>query len=141
MTASHLTPTLAARGIKPTALRLLILKAMLGFEYAFSLGDLETALDTVDKSTISRTLRLFHENGLIHSFDDGSGATKYSLCQQDCTCSINDLHAHFHCNYCQKSFCLQNVPLPKIPLPIPMEAESINLVVKGFCGNCRKIAT
>ena len=51
---------LVDRGIKPTAVRLLIFKAMLEYPQAFSLSDLETALETVDKSTVSRTITLFH---------------------------------------------------------------------------------
>ena len=47
---------LEKREIKPTAMRLLIQKAMTRFTRAFSLLDLETELDTVDKSTIFRTV-------------------------------------------------------------------------------------
>ena len=36
------------RGIKPTAIRLLVIKAMMQAERAVSLLDLETLLDTVD---------------------------------------------------------------------------------------------
>ena len=46
---------LKARDIRPTALRLLILRTMAGFDRAFSLADLEEELDTVDKSTLFRT--------------------------------------------------------------------------------------
>ena len=46
---------LAQRNIKPTAMRLLILRAMMQFDRAFSLLDLETYLDTVYKSTLSET--------------------------------------------------------------------------------------
>lgn len=45
---------LAKRDIKPTAIRLLILKSMMEAGRAVSQLDLETLLDTVDKSTISR---------------------------------------------------------------------------------------
>ena len=62
------------RGIKPTAIRLLVIKAMMQAERAVSLLDLETLLDTVDKSTISRTIALFLSHHLIHSIDDGSGS-------------------------------------------------------------------
>ena len=57
---------LEKREIKPTAIRLLILKAMTRFTRAFSLLDLETVLDTVDKSTIFRTINLFLDHHLIH---------------------------------------------------------------------------
>ena len=56
------------RGIKPTAIRLLVIKAMMQAERAVSLLDLETLLDTVDKSTISRTIALF----LSHHLDQKS---------------------------------------------------------------------
>ena len=67
---------LQARDIKSTAMRMLILKHMLGFSRAFKLSDLEAVMETVDKSTIFRTITLFHEKQLIHSIDDGSGAIK-----------------------------------------------------------------
>ena len=50
---------LEQRGIKPTAIRMLVLKAMMETEQAVSLLDLENKLDTVDKSTIFRTITLF----------------------------------------------------------------------------------
>lgn len=138
MMTEHYIKLLEERDIKPTSIRILVLKAMSQFSSAFSLSDLEARLDSVDKSTISRTIRLFHEHQLIHSFDDGSGSAKYSICNRDCACSINDMHAHFYCNYCKKAFCLENVSVPDIKLPKEMEVESINLVIKGFCGRCNK---
>ena len=48
---------LAKRDIKPTAIRLLILKSMMEAGRAVSQLDLETLLDTVDKSTISHRRR------------------------------------------------------------------------------------
>lgn len=47
------------RNIKPTSLRILILKTMLQESRAVSILDLENLLDTVDKSTIFRTITLF----------------------------------------------------------------------------------
>lgn len=132
---------LEEREIKPTSIRILILKAMLSFDRAFNLTDLEIELDTVDKSTISRTIHLFHEHQLIHNFDDGSGSVKYSICSRDCHCNIDDMHAHFYCNYCKKAFCLKNVSIPKFKLPPIMQVESVNLVIKGYCGRCNKFAT
>jgi Fur family ferric uptake transcriptional regulator len=132
---------LEERSIKPTSSRVLILKAMLGFDRAFNLSDLEITLDTVDKSTISRAIRLFREHQLIHAFDDGSGSVKYSVCSRECQCGIDDSHAHFYCNYCKKAFCLENVSIPPIKLSPVMQIESVNLVIKGYCGQCGLFAT
>lgn len=138
MSSSYIN-LLEERSIKPTAIRILILKAMIKFDRAFNLSDLELQLDTVDKSTISRTIHLFYEHQLIHSFDDGSGSIKYSICRRDCHCSIDDMHAHFYCNYCKKAFCLENISIPKFTLSPVMQVESVNLVIKGYCGQCHKI--
>ena len=96
---------LALREIKPTALRLMILKAMLGSGCAMSLLDLVDTLETVDKSTVSRTLALFLEHHLIHSIDDGSGSLKYAVCSNECSCHVDDLHTHFYCTRCHRTLC------------------------------------
>lgn len=129
------------RGIKPTAVRLLIFRSMLKYPQAFSLSDMEMELETVDKSTLSRTIHLFHEKHLIHSIDDGSGSIKYSVCSPDCSCELNDLHVHFYCNRCHKTFCLENISIPKVKLPPAFLLHSVNFVMKGLCDHCSKFAT
>lgn len=129
---------LQARGIKPTAVRLLIFKAMIAYPQAFSLSDLEAELGTVDKSTLFRTIILFHDHLLIHSIDDGSGSMKYSVCSDQCMCAINDLHVHFNCTRCQRTFCLESVSIPEVKLPENFLLESVNFVMKGLCGQCSR---
>ena len=101
---------LERRDIKPTAIRLLILKNMLEVGRAVSLLDLETLLDTVDKSTISRTIALFLSHHLIHS--------------------------HFYCEKCHRTFCLEGTHIPVIDLPKGFTLHSINYVLKGICPEC-----
>ena len=126
------------RKIKPTAIRLLILKAMMQFERAFSSLDLENYLETVDKSTVSRTINLFLEHHLVHCIDDGSGSLKYSVCGNECNCSVVELHALFYCLKCHRTFCLRNIPVPMVELPRNFTLESINYVLKGCCEDCSK---
>lgn len=99
------------RKIKPTAIRLLVLKAMMSLSEPFSLLDLENYLDTVDKST--ETINLFLDHHLIHCINDGSGSLKYSVCGEDCNCSIEELHA-LYCQKCHRTFCLRNIPVPTV---------------------------
>jgi Fur family ferric uptake transcriptional regulator len=133
-----LVKRLEARGIKPTAIRLLVLKAMVEHPQAFSLLDMESLLDTVDKSTLFRTISLFHKKLLIHSIDDGSGSIKYSVCNSHCTCSLNDLHVHFYCTQCKKTFCLEKLSVPEVQLPDGFLPQSVNFVLKGRCRHCAK---
>jgi Fur family ferric uptake transcriptional regulator len=102
----ELEQKLLDRDVKPTALRLLIFKAMVEYPQAFSLSDLEVVLETVDKSTISRTITLFHDHLVIHSIDDGSGSIKYSVCNDDCQCTLNELHVHFRLRDIQLNFAV-----------------------------------
>lgn len=127
---------LEKREIKPTAMRLLILKSMMGFRRAFSLLDLENQLDTVDKSTIFRTITLFLGHHLIHCIDDGSGSLKYAVCSNECNCSVNDLHTHFYCGKCHRTFCLKSIQVPVVQLPPGFSVQGINYVLKGLCADC-----
>ncbi|MDR1415780.1 MAG: transcriptional repressor [Odoribacteraceae bacterium] len=127
---------LEERDIRVTAVRLLVFRAMLGHPQAFSLADMEEALESVDKSTLSRTIRLFHEKLLIHSIDDGSGSIKYSVCGSDCSCCLSDLHVHFHCRRCGRTCCLEEVAIPAVQLPPGFRPEAVNFVLKGLCDRC-----
>ncbi len=127
---------LRLRGIKPTAMRLLILRAMSRGDETVSLPQLEKLLPTVDKSTISRTLTLFLLHRLIHVVDDGSGSLKYNVCGDDCDCGIEDEHTHFYCERCHRTFCLKRIHVPVVPLPEGFVLGSINYVIKGLCPEC-----
>jgi Fur family transcriptional regulator, ferric uptake regulator len=123
-------------GIKPTAIRLLVYRAMMHFERAFSLMDLEEVLDTVDKSTIFRAITLFHEHHLIHSVDDGSGSLKYCVCHNGGDCSLEELHCHFYCERCKRTFCLDETPVPLAETPEGFRVRTVSYVMKGICPSC-----
>lgn len=136
MATAEIEKRLESRGIRPTAVRNLIFDAMINHPQAFSLADLEAKLDTVDKSTLFRTITHFHDKLLIHRIDDGSGSMKYSVCSVDCMCSLNELHVHFYCNKCNNTYCLESISIPKVQLPKDFVLESVNFVFKGLCDKC-----
>ena len=129
---------LESRNIKPTAMRQLVLQVLAERKTAISLPELEHAFEKADKSTLYRTLKTFEESKIIHKIDDGTGAVKYALCQAACECEPEDLHVHFICSRCKNTFCLNEVPIPEINLPVDFSLESVNMVVKGVCTNCRR---
>lgn len=126
------------KNVKPTAMRELVLDALLEQKVAVSLSDLEKKFDKADKVTLYRTLKTFEENKLIHSIDDGTGAVKYALCKETCQCHPEELHVHFYCLKCQHTFCLSDIPIPSISLPVNFSVKNINMVVKGVCANCKE---
>jgi Fur family ferric uptake transcriptional regulator len=128
---------LSRQGIKPTSVRILILKTILKRNEVFSISDMEDKLQTVDKSTIFRTLLLFQQNNLVHTIDDGSGALKYAVCDEGCDCSAEYRHVHFYCIKCKKAFCLRKTPIPVVDLPEGFSPKNINYVIKGICASCK----
>ena len=127
---------LKEKQIKPTAVRLLVLEIFSTREAALSLSELEASFEKADRITLYRTLKTFEEKGLVHSIEDGTGATKYALCEEGCECAPEDLHVHFHCNSCKKTFCLPKVAIPSFQLPARFSLEEVNLMAKGICADC-----
>jgi Fur family ferric uptake transcriptional regulator len=136
MDEKYFLDKLQLRNIKPTAMRLLILREMSRGDETVSLPELERLLPTVDKSTISRALTLFLLHRLIHVVDDGSGSLKYAICADDCDCGVEDEHTHFYCEHCHRTFCLKQIHVPVVPLPEGFRLNSINYVLKGICPEC-----
>ncbi|MCM1290359.1 MAG: transcriptional repressor [Prevotella sp.] len=132
----NLESKLNHHNIRPTAVRLLILRQIEQSEFPISALDIETALETVDRSTITRTLALLSEADIIHAIHDGSSAVKYELCPALDDHSIHDHHLHFHCRRCEKTFCLPGAPLPQINLPAGYQGEKADFVVTGLCPGC-----
>ena len=114
---------LVLRDIRPTAIRVLVLRTLL-------------EMNTVDKSTIFRTLTLFLSHHLIHGVDDGSGTLKYAVCDDSCQCAVEDQHMHFCCECCHKTFCVKSIHIPSVQLPPGFIQTGANYVIKGLCAAC-----
>lgn len=127
----------ASKDIRITAMRLLIYKFLVQKETAVTLSDIENAFTKADRTTLYRTIKTFEEKAIVHQIDDGTGVTKYALCETGCNCEIEtDLHLHFHCNNCNETICLTDHKIPQIKVPNGFVSEDINLVVKGICDKC-----
>ena len=68
---------LVLKSIKPTSMRMLVLKTLVEQSRALSLNEIEDHFESADKSTIFRTLKTFQENFLVHRINDGSGAVTH----------------------------------------------------------------
>lgn len=129
---------LKSKGITPTPVRMLVYGGLSNSPSPQSLADLEYALESVDKSTISRTLALFREHHLLHSFNDGSGSVKYELCSCSDNESHDGFHVHFRCENCGETTCFKTISIPPVSLPDGYVAHESNYVIKGICRKCRK---
>lgn len=129
---------LERKKVKPTANRILVLKALKDAGKPMSISDLEDVLLTVDKSSIFRVLTLFLEHDIVHAFEDGRGVLNYEPCTSEGACNLSDAHIHFYCESCRQSFCMESLPLPDFALPEGFTAHSVSFVIKGECPQCRR---
>lgn len=123
-------------GIKPTANRILILKTLLQAGRPLSMTEIETALESVDKSIISRTLSSFREHRLVHALADGSDSVRYEVCHCGEAEEDTDRHVHFHCSRCGRTFCLEQLPVPAVAFPEGFRVESAEYTAHGLCPAC-----
>ena len=128
---------LSKHGIRPTSVRILVLKAISNYHDTFSLSDLEADLESVYKSSIFRALILFAEHHVVHVMEDGSGSTKYCYCHNDHDCAVEELHCHFYCEKCHKTYCLEDIHIPIVNYPKDFELHEVEYLLKGLCPHCK----
>lgn len=127
---------LMEHGIRPTANRIMLVKSLAEAERPLTMMELEDRIETIDKSNIFRALTLFKEQHLVHVIEDGGDAVRYELCHSHEEENDNDVHAHFYCERCHQTFCLNDVPIPSVSLPNGYRMTTINYLVKGICPKC-----
>lgn len=102
--------------------------------------EIETTLESVDKSIISRTIATFKENHLLHILEDGGDSLRYEVCKAhhhgDGETIDEDAHVHFHCEVCGKTFCFEDIRIPKVEYPEGFKTRTVNYMAKGICPEC-----
>lgn len=127
------------KGIKPTANRILVMKELTKASHPVNLADMEASLEfSMDKASIFRVLELFAEKDVVHVIEDGSRSLKYELCHSGGKHSIADQHAHFYCEHCKETYCIETASVPMIDIPEGFAPHSVNYVIKGICPKCNK---
>ncbi len=136
MDAKYYTDVLNEHHIKPTANRIIVLKTLAETGRPLSMMELENKIMSIDKSGIFRTLSLFKDNHLVHVIEDGGDGVRYELCHSHDEEVDDDLHVHFYCEQCQRTYCLDHIPVPQVEVPQGFVVNSANYMVKGICPQC-----
>lgn len=136
MNEKQIEGLLERHGIKLTANRILIAKIMSTLDYPISMKELETMLLTMDKSSIFRTLSLFKNHHLVHQMEDGNDIVRYELCHSHSEEEDEDIHVHFYCEHCHRTFCLIEISVPQVNLPVGYRQTAVNYMIKGICPDC-----
>lgn len=129
---------LEEHGVKVTPNRLLVAKALANAGRPLSLMELEAQLETIDKSAIFRTLGAFKDAHLVHVLEDSGDGVRYELCHSHHNDHDDDIHVHFYCTRCHRTYCLEDTPVPRVKVPEGYDVESVSYLLKGICPECRK---
>ena len=123
-----------------TETRLLFLKLFLKTKNGLSHGDIEKSIGKeLDRVTTYRTLQSFLEKGIIHKIPTANNNVFYALCKDECYEHQHlDNHAHFICDDCGETFCLEDVVIPKVKVPKNFTVKHRDLLMNGLCANCTK---
>ncbi len=138
METNDIVALLEEHNVRPTANRIIVAGALAKAGMPMSLAELETEIDSIDKSNIFRALVSFKDNHLVHAIEDGSNGVRYELCKSHDHDHDEDLHVHFHCEICGKTFCFEDIPVPKVDIPEGYQPISTNYIIKGICPSCQK---
>jgi len=128
-------------GFRKTSFR----KELLGLFYeckaSLTAGDIRSMLESsIDKVTIYRALDSFEENGLIHKVPDKNNVTRYALSQTECDSKgqKTSSHAHFICNNCDKTFCIDDIKVPEVKnIDSGFSIKKTTLTLEGYCPDCK----
>jgi len=131
---------LKQNGLKVTPHRLRVLDEIMHKDAAISQPDLEKLLGKdIDRVTLYRILASFEEKGIVHKVFDLHGTATYASCSDACSGDHHhDQHVHFMCSSCNSVYCLEEITLPKIPLPPNFTMESLAINAVGRCADCSK---
>lgn len=129
---------LKQHGLRTTPFRLRVLEIFLDQrEVAMSNPQIEEKLHDFDRITLYRTLKSFEKSGLIHQVIDGSNDNKYALCNDSCTTHThNDNHAHFLCNVCNNTTCMDEILSVPMEIPAAYAVDKVHLAITGVCPAC-----
>ena len=99
--------------------------------------ELEDMLETIDKSNVFRTLQLFREAHLVHALEDTGDGVRYEFCHSHHQDHDDDLHVHFYCEKCHRTFCLEDTPVPSVAVPEGYSVDSSSMLLRGICPECK----
>lgn len=138
MLDTEIIALLESHGVKPTPNRILLARALDAAGRPLSMTELETAVESIDKSNVFRTLQTFRDAHLVHALEDSGSGVRYELCHSHLEEHDDDLHVHFFCEKCHRTFCLEDIPVPPVPTPPSYQVSGASYLLKGLCPECNK---
>jgi len=131
-----------ATGERLTQPRVAVLAMLLAADHAISHQDVASAIAThrpIDRVTVYRVLDWLVEVGIAHRIAGDDRVWRFMLNHEhrNHTDGVRQQHAHFTCNQCGQTFCLNDMPGKlNFRLPAGFKSSEVDLTYRGACARC-----
>ena len=129
-------------GERLTQPRVAVLATLMAADHAIShldVVDLLAKHHPMDRVTVYRVLEWLVTMDIAHRISGDDRVWRFMLTAGNPTgkAKSHHQHAHFTCNDCGQTFCLDDVP-PKLPVKVPtgFKTVDIDLKLRGQCAHC-----
>jgi Fur family transcriptional regulator, ferric uptake regulator len=138
--------TLRATGERVTDPRVTVLSTLLACDHAVSHLDVAATIakhHTIDRVTVYRVLDWLVSVGIAHRIAGDDRVWRFMISSSAGSSkaarkTVNHAHAHFTCNTCGQTFCLDNVqPKMNVKLPTGFRTTEVDLKIRGLCAECK----
>jgi len=122
-------------GLRNTHFRHKLLRIFHDSESSLDVEEIKKLIEIdCNKATIYRALDAFEKCDLIHRVPDKNNLVRYALCRSG---KGSNNHAHLICSSCNKTFCLDEIEVPKIENVDGFEINDTALTLEGICQKCQ----
>ena len=131
-----------ATGERLTQARVAVLSLLLAAEHAISHHDVAAAIaahQPIDRVTVYRVLDWLVEVGIAHRIAGDDRVWRFMVNPEHGhgTGGTPHQHAHFICNQCGQTFCLNDTPARlNFKLPDGFKPSEVDLKFRGACAHC-----
>ncbi len=133
--------TLRATGERVTDPRVTVLSTLLACDHAVSHLDIAATIakhHAIDRVTVYRVLDWLVSVGIAHRIAGDDRVWRFMMSNPDAKKTTNHAHAHFTCNTCGQTFCLNKVqPKMNLKLPTGFRTTEVDLKIRGLCAECK----
>lgn len=120
------------KGLKSTSQRTAVVRSLMNAEQPLSEQQIKEALgDDFDRVTFYRTMKTLQEAQVVHPILREENDTVYAL-----SIHHEKEHAHFVCDSCHKTVCLEEDQHLTATLPRGFRLQHSSIVIHGLCDEC-----
>jgi Fur family ferric uptake transcriptional regulator len=133
---------LRATGGRLTQPRVAVLAMLMAANHAISHHEVAAGVATrqpIDRVTVYRVLDWLVDAGIAHRIAGDDRVWRFMLSRDHAGSKpeVKHQHAHFTCNQCGQTFCLNDLPARvNFKLPDGFKSSEVDVKIRGACAHC-----